>query len=237
MRQRVLFALIGHPLSSKRIGLIDFAIRCPLTRSAGGRSFGGLSEWSKHFPLHVDARGRQSHQTFCQPGAADPNSGEWGIVHWIFQQVEHGVRGQLQRLAMRVLSGSAGCKVHVGAGGSRAVCLFSSSGSSGPTRFESIHGSGSNRAAVRLPETIRCRYRSMGAGVCVDMRAGASRKPAEGSACSSACLSYGWPFAPWGTCDVKRFRMNSRTRFATASPPMPAKPFQTTNEPPRSEAG
>jgi len=48
---------------------------------------------------------------------------------------------------------------------------------------------------------------------------------------------YGWPFAPLGTCEVNRFRTNSRIRFDTASAPVPAKPLKTTNEAPRSEAG
>ena len=48
---------------------------------------------------------------------------------------------------------------------------------------------------------------------------------------------YGWPFAPLGTCEVIRFRKNSRITFDTASAPRPAKPLTTTSEPPRSEAG
>ena len=37
--------------------------------------------------------------------------------------------------------------------------------------------------------------------------------------------AYGWPFGSFGTCDVKRFRTNSRTRLETAFAPMPAKPL------------
>ena len=49
--------------------------------------------------------------------------------------------------------------------------------------------------------------------------------------------SYGWPLAPLGTCEVIRFRTNSRIRFLTAPSPMPAKPLKTTSEAPRSEEG
>ena len=49
--------------------------------------------------------------------------------------------------------------------------------------------------------------------------------------------SYGWPFAPLGTCEVIRFRTNSPMRFLTAPSPMPAKPLKTISEAPRSEEG
>ena len=49
--------------------------------------------------------------------------------------------------------------------------------------------------------------------------------------------SYGWPLAPLGTCEVIRFRTNSRIRFLAAPSPMPAKPLKTTSEAPRSEEG
>ncbi len=49
--------------------------------------------------------------------------------------------------------------------------------------------------------------------------------------------SYGRPLAFLGTCDVIRFRTNSRIRFLTAPSPMPAKPLKTTSEAPRSEEG
>jgi len=48
---------------------------------------------------------------------------------------------------------------------------------------------------------------------------------------------YGWPLAPLGTCEVIRFRTNSRIRFLAAPSPMPAKPLKTTSEAPRSEEG
>jgi hypothetical protein len=48
---------------------------------------------------------------------------------------------------------------------------------------------------------------------------------------------YGWPLAPLGTCEVTRFRTNSRIRFLAAPSPMPAKPLKTTSEAPRSEEG
>src|SRR5271166_209863 len=48
---------------------------------------------------------------------------------------------------------------------------------------------------------------------------------------------YGWPLAFLGTCEVIRFRTNSRIRFLAAPSPMPAKPLKTTSEAPRSEEG
>src|SRR5215469_3528682 len=47
----------------------------------------------------------------------------------------------------------------------------------------------------------------------------------------------GWPFVPFGTCEVIRFKRNSRNRFETASAPIPARPLNTISEPPRSEDG
>jgi hypothetical protein len=49
--------------------------------------------------------------------------------------------------------------------------------------------------------------------------------------------TYGWPFAPLGTCEVIPFRANSRIRFDTASAPVSARPFKKTKEAPRSVDG